>query len=367
MNCELSREKISVTFDVAQTFLGDGKFSSKNALVTIKDKKGFIKTTNGDFGFSGGFSIENVDAEGEFLLPIEKFMSLLKELPQDKFNLNVEETKIIIKGKKFKYSLPKSDTTFVYLDTDKLKNSFTINSQRLSRIFEKVEFCALKDDSRRNLRAVFIKIDLNETDVVATNSHRLAYKLLDTKSNIKTEQAVKILLPLPTIKNITPLLASDTGNVRVEIFDNLVKFVFDNGFEVVSRHIDESFPDYKKVAQLNMNEHEIVIEKSSLVSALKRIQTVSSQNICNFNYEEKRIVINSQKPDEGEGNEEIDIINKGKVVGTIGYNIHYILDVLRVIETDEVVVRINDVAHPIALKEYNGDDKVVYVIMPVRA
>lgn len=367
MNLELSREKIKATYEVSQNFMGDGKFSGSCVKIKVgEDKQGVIQATNGDYGFQGNFAIEKADGVGDFLLPMEKFMNLLKDLPQNKFSLSLTDNKIVIKGKKFKYSLPKNESTFLYLETEGLLNSFSINSQKLSKIFGKVLGFASKDNGDRKLHSVYLNVDLHETDIVSTDGRKMAYKVLDTKANINTKNKSNILLPLPTIKNMIPLLTNDTGTVTVEVYKSLIKFVFENKFEVVSRQIDDAYAPYKKVAHINMNEHEIVVGKNSLASALKRILTVSSNHICDFNFTEKELILSGSLSGEGEGSEEIEIINKSKILGERSYNIYYVLDALKAIETDEVLIRITNIKKPLAFKEYHGDDNIVFVIMPVR-
>lgn len=368
MKLELSRKKVGVTFEIANSFLNDGVLGTKTAMVKVVDNKSaIIKSTNGEIGFTGNIELENADDKGEFLLPMEKFMRLLKDLPFDKFYLVSEKDKNILKGKKFRYKIPIEDTELQYLDTKNIKNSFVVNSKKFGEFLKKVMVAALKDTTKRNLNCVYIEIGKEETNIVATDALRMNYKFLETKNNFSGfKEDVEVLIPLSTVKNILPLLENDSGKVKVELYENLVKFVFENGFEAVSRIIDESYPNYESVAQINMNDYEIILGKSQLFRALKRILAVSDKSICNFSVEDKKLILFNEETS-GQGNEEIEIINKDNIKKELALYIPYIMDVLKVIDTDEIVLRFSDrELSPLAIKEYNGDDNIVYVVMPIR-
>ena len=50
----------------------------------------------------------------------------------------------------------------------------------------------------------------------------------------------------------------------------------------------------------------------------------------------------------------------------IAFNGNYILDVLRVLESEEIVVQLQDNKSSIAVKENENDSNFIYICMPVR-
>src|SRR5208283_4932244 len=148
-----------------------------------------------------------------------------------------------IKGKNFKYSLPVRSSDFGFLKPDTLQNSLKINSKDLCDAFEKVIYAASKELEKRHLMAVYIKMDKDQTDIVSTDSHRLAYKVVDTKSFIQTDKPTDVLIPSMIVQNIIPLLKIYEGECELKIYDNVIQLVFNNGVIVTGRKIDEPYPD----------------------------------------------------------------------------------------------------------------------------
>src|SRR5271157_2401381 len=203
MQIELTAENIKKTFEVAEKFLGNDSIETymNYAFIELNDKKALVVTSDGNHSFSSPFEIDELKRDKEednklkFLLPMRPFMTLLKDLPQNKFTVIVEGQKSIkIKGKNFKYSLPVRSSDFGFLKPDTLQNSLKINSKDLCDAFEKVIYAASKELEKRHLMAVYIKMDKDQTDIVSTDSHRLAYKVVDTKSFIQTDKPTDVLI-----------------------------------------------------------------------------------------------------------------------------------------------------------------------------
>ena len=83
-----------------------------------------------------------------------------------------------------------------------------------------------------------------------------------------------------------------------------------------------------------------------------------------FEIEPGKLILRSSNPEAGEGMDELPVSYEGESL-SVGFNYRYLLDVLSVIESDEVVFSINDQYSP-GLLTSPEDDGSLFVVMPMR-
>lgn len=368
---KLELDKIRTTVDVAAGFASDGKLVSHWAFgyVRTKGNEGTIITTNGDVGFEANFEIKENDKDSEFLIPMDRFKSLVRDFPQGEMNLSINEDKILVKAKKSKYTMPTmsvKDYNFLNMDDKFIK--FSISASKLADALEKMKICTSTDKADiPELRGICISIE-DDADIAGTNRRRVGYYNIG-KDVIVNENKVKkdIIIPETTIGILLPLLKNYSLNVDVLVSDNLAQFIFNNGYKVTTRIIDGKFPDYKKFVSLNMNPYEIVAIKNDLLNALKRCQGILKNNIINFKIKDKTMTISGSESDRGECEENIEINNKDGVEFEANYCLDYFIDGVKLINSDEVVIRLDsDRLKPIGITEYNGNMNYIYAMMGLR-
>jgi len=131
------------------------------------------------------------------------------------------------------------------------------------------------------------------------------------------------------------------------------------------RLLEGEFPDYKKVIPRE-NDKEVVVDRASLLSSLKRVSILSSDKIkgVKFNFSPSRLVLTSSSPDIGDATEELDIEYKGEEV-EIAFNARYMIDMLEAVEEEKVTILLKDSLSPGVLSPL-GSKEYTYVIMPMR-
>lgn len=372
---KLELDKIRTTVDVAAGFASDGKLVSSWAFGYVRTKgnakgnEGTIITTNGDVGFEANFEIKESDKDSEFLIPMDRFKSLVRDFPQGEMNLTISADKILVKAKKSKYTMPTNPVAdYNFLNMDKTFSKFSISASKLADALEKMKICTSSDKADvPELRGICISIE-DDADIAGTNRRRVGYYNIG-KDVISNSDKVKkeIIIPEFAINMLLPLLKNYSLNVDVLVSDKLAQFVFNNGYKVTTRIIDGKFPDYKKFVSLNMNPHEVVIIKNDLLNALKRCQGILKNNTINFKIKDKGLVISGAESDRGECEENIEIINKDGVEFEANYCIDYFIDGIKLINSDEIVIRLDsDRLKPIGITEYNGNMSYIYAMMGLR-
>ena len=156
----------------------------------------------------------------------------------------------------------------------------------------------------------------------------------------------------------------DETTVEVVTTENQIKFTVE-GVEIISRLIEGQFPNYEQVIPKE-SDKKVEVSCSELSAATKRVAILTSEKSNSIRYQIKsgKISISSKTPDMGEAKEEIDASYKGEEI-SIAYNAKYVLDVLKNVGTEQIVIELTQPLSPGILKP-KGDSDYLCVIMPMR-
>jgi DNA polymerase III sliding clamp (beta) subunit (PCNA family) len=369
MEMKLNCDKIKEVFGVAEKFLSDSAMDTFYNYANIEIEKGGkarIHTGDGTYSFAAPFDVEESNGEGnKFLLPMKSFMKLLKDITQPEFNIIVDKSSIKIKGKKFKYNLTVNvSNEYGELKTGIEQNSFKINAKILAQSLQKVLYCAAdpKGDKQLQYASVHINMNSENTDIVTTDTHRLSRATITSKNFIESDKDT-----IKTINNILPIIKNYEGEIEVKIFDNMLQLIFNNGYIITTRKIVEKFPDYSTIANLYLNNNEVVIDKTGLTKALKRISGINEKGIMSMKFDKKEVTLSMAQSEKGDGEEILEVINDNNYDKTICINLNYLIDAISNINSAEVVLRISDDPFKaMGIKEFHGDDNYINILMPTR-
>ncbi len=366
MKIKTNKKEILESLQIAQYFISPGTTLPLLSNILFEAKGGHLNLSATDMDISAKIkcTVEEVKEEGKTTIP-KKIISLIKEFPEADITLDADEKdNIKLQCKKSAYKipgLPAEDFPVLKLEDKKL-DSIKIPQKALKEIIKKISYAALKDSTKRNLNGVFMKFEKNNIEAVATDAHRLAFYKTEIKNEVKTK--FDYIIPLKTINELAKIIEEEDEEIEVNFYDKVIEFKIKN-IEIVTRVIDENYPNYGQVIPKDYN-MTAVINKEELASSVKRAATISSDKskIVLMKFEDNKLFINAQAQDEGEAFEEIDIKYDGEPV-EVSYNAVYMMDVLKVMEGDQVEINLISSMNPGIMKE-KGNDKFLYVVMPIR-
>ncbi len=109
------------------------------------------------------------------------------------------------------------------------------------------------------------------------------------------------------------------------------------------------------------------VDAGDLMTVIRRISQVSNPKMpcVKLEIEGNRMKVSADSPHIGDGCEEMDIEKDGHDVA-IAVDARYLMDVLRVIDTQETLIGINGDVKPIVIRPSSEDGAHLCVLMPVR-
>ncbi len=336
-----------------------------NILIKAEGKKLYFSSTNLEIAIS--CSIEaDVRSEGSITVPAKLIGSYVSLLTDEKVELGVSE------GLCLSVNSSSSSTKIKCISSDEFPlipkiekgQEIILSVNDLHESLTEVVFAASLNTSRPVLSGVFLFSSDNNLKLVATDSYRLAEKVVVTIK--KPTEPVSCIIPARTMLELAKIISKAQGKeVKINISKNQVLFTVD-GVELISRLIEGKFPDYDKIIpKEHKTKIEVSVEDLSLV--LKRVSLFARENNNSIKLSatnDGKLTISSEETKVGEEKAEVSIHMDGEN-NKISLNAQYLLDVLTYITDDKVSILINDKTSPAVIKPVKEDD-YVYIIMPLK-
>jgi len=260
--------------------------------------------------------------------------------------------------------LPKED--FPIIDQDNIGSTFTINSKIIFKLIDKTKFAISNEETRYFLNGLYFNVTKDQSNsvltLVGTDGHRLAKFSHIIKDNI--DQVSGVIIPKKTIYELCKLLSEIDKDVNIFISSNKIIFTIGN-IIFISKLIDGSFPDYKRVIPKD-NSNILKINREILLSAVDRVSTVANEKspVIKFKLLQNILNLNTINNDNSTASEDLKINYNGDEI-EIGFNSKYIMDIVNNLEDEEISINLKDNTSPIIAIE-NSNSDLVYVLMPMR-
>ena len=153
----------------------------------------------------------------------------------------------------------------------------------------------------------------------------------------------------------------------IRFTENQISFTLDgegqHGIVLISKLVEGNYPNYKQVIP-NETKERVTLVREELLQALRRaeIMTNDKSNSVKMAFTKNNLAITANTPEVGEGRESIAINYNGPDI-SIAFNPGYLMDPLKVLESDEIFIELNDELSP-GIVRVNGP--FLYVLMPMR-
>ena len=307
--------------------------------------------------------------DGSVAIPAKILIDTLKNLPEQPvtFSIDDENYNIEINSDNGRYKLAGENAT----DFPKVPQvtdgySIDLSSELLSNAISNTIFSTSTDELRPAMTGIFLKLSTSSCTFVSTDGHRLVKYIRSDISGDEVDH--EMILPRKSLNLLKSTLPSDkSSDVKLEFNASNAFFSFDN-VKMVCRLIDERYPDYENVIPLD-NSNNIVIDKSEVLSSLKRISIYANKttNQVKFKISGGEILISAEDLDfSNEANERISCEHDGADI-EIGFNAKFLIEILSNLTSTRVTFKLSEPnkAGLIIPDEMDEDEDITMLVMPV--
>lgn len=333
-----------------------------NVLLTTEDGRLRISSTNLEIGINT-WTAGKVERGGSITCPAKVLANFVNNLPNKKVELEAKNNTLIIKCDNFKAilnCLPADD--FPIIPKIKEPSLIEINNNDFKEALVKVVGAASLSESRPEISGIFLKFEKRELRLAATDSFRLAEKIV-SDPNRKSEEIKALIVPQRTIQEVIRILGEKSGETKVCLGDGQI--LFDGGeVQVISRLIDGQYPDYQQIIPREFSS-QALIDRNDLLSVIRAAAVFSNKNNnIRFYLNDNELEVLAQDVDLGENKSQIKAQVKGKKI-EVNFNYRYLLDGLANINTKQVFLGLISDSNPAVLKPV-GDESYIYLVMPIK-
>lgn len=255
---------------------------------------------------------------------------------------------------------------FPAIPKDTLPINFEINKDELKTLIDRTQFSAGVKEDRDYLNGLYVHSDAPVLRFVATDGHRLACaeSPLPKGAEKITKKLGGVIIPNKSVLEIRKLLDdASTENVSIALSENKVRISFEN-VTLTSKLIDGTFPDYERV--IPNNDKILEVNTKELLTAIDHISVITENPPCiHLITDTNRIIITATNTELGNATTQINAKYDNESID-IGYNFHYLLDILTQIKGDEVRFSLSNSPAATVIND-TSDNSAIYVLMPMRA
>lgn len=312
-------------------------------------------------------TITTGSAEGEdtaITVGARKLQDILRALPDTDLSLALEDRRLNIKAGRGRYqlqTLPAEDYPLMTPpsgDAGRLSIPQKVFKQQLAL----VTYSMAQQDIRYYLNGLLLIADGTRLILVATDGHRLAY--VDSELETAVSTRCEVILPRKTILELARQVGDVDDPIDIILSGNQAVFRF-GSIELVTKLIDGKFPDYQRVIPSDYTGC-VALERVPLLTALQRAAILTNEKLHGVRMvlDNGMLSIGSSNTEQEEAQEEIEIDFSGERLD-IGFNVHYLLDVLNNVSSDTIEWRFRD-SNSSVLITLPGNTHFKYVVMPMR-
>ena len=247
-------------------------------------------------------------------------------------------------------------------DTD---HSFQIRAAHLKDLIRRTAFAISKDESRPIFTGGLIQIGNDKIAFTATNTHRLAHATLP--SDDVTDYA-EFTIPAESLNALANQLdTKDIANLVTLVWNDRTCTARFNNYVMTSRLIEGTYPPIDRIFPKSTATN-VEVEVAQLKRALEFVALMAkedSYNTVKLGIADGGIKIFATSGDVGT----VENFVQANVTGdelNIAFNVNYILDVLKVVDSNKIHIGFNDRYDPAKFTE-EGNSNYVYIVTPVRA
>ncbi len=308
--------------------------------------------------------LTEVSEIGSIVIGGKYIVEIIRKLPNTDISFEViDGFKLIISTENTEFNLNGiNPNEFPNLDLDETKEPIVIKNSVFKDIINQTVIATSQNETRPLLTGINFLITGNKLEVLATDSYRLARKVVEIDHNIEND--INIIIPGKNLLELTKMLDEDDGTLELHLFSNKVLFKYKKTV-FLSRLLSGTYPTTSNIIPNDFNT-ELECSFNDLFNMIDRASLLTSdreKNTIKLSLNKKELMISSNSPEIGKVEEKIEV-DSDKVI-SISFSSKFMLDAIKSFNSEKIVLCMNNDSSPIVIKN-NDDDSLVQLVLPIK-
>lgn len=316
----------------------------------------------------GNKQIVKVERSGSVVLPAKFFVEIIKKLPSQEIEMEVQE------GFQTLIRSGSTDIQIVGLDPEEYPilpaieedQMISMPGDLLKNMIKGTAFSISSNETSPILTGVLWNLSEGVFKFVATDRHRLASRAI-ALNHPEDVRFSNVVISGKTLNELSKIIPDQNTVVDIVVADNQVLFKIDRVL-FYSRILDGTYPDTSKIIPTTYKT-ELVLDTKQLSESIDRAYLLSREEKTNIvrlqTMEDGTIEISSSSSELGKVTEQIAVSQFSGDPLKISFNSKYMLDVLKVVESEQLHIGFTGAMSPIIIKPMD-DSQSLYLILPYR-
>jgi DNA polymerase-3 subunit beta len=361
-------------------------------LSSVDESNVVFKATDLDL-FIESMASASVAIPGAIALPGKKLLEVVSKLPEDlvSFRVNKETQETSIQCGRTKISLSSMMAEDFPVMNEVEGSAISVPADLLKTAIGQTSFSAATFDTSSVIGGVYMSINDGEFECVATDGNRLAYRrdLLtvssvssgQSDSNEETKSAkkksvatlekpisMKAIIPARACSEVLSISARSNeagskSDIRISMGNGVISFQTEVS-KLTTRLISGEYPAFKELFPTECK-YMATFDRQELISTLDRVAVMADEkkHLIRLHFEGEAMQITANTPDFGKAEDEAPMKFEGQVLDMV-VNVRYFLEVLKAVNSSEIVTEMNGSLQPMIVKEKDKEN-YKYLLMPV--
>lgn len=338
-----------------------------NVYIEAEDNSIILKAHDHKLGAEIKIEADVVDRD-KILVNANLLYDFVRKLPTGDVHFETNQSGyLIIKSANAEIKLVTTDgASFPQLTRLQVSERLELSSLVLKDMLKLTIFAASLDEKLVHMNSTLLEVDEDKVTMVSCELQRIAVKEQQIKNNLSEAYKRKYLIPLRASNELYRILQQVEDNVIVGInlSEKMIEFCIEDKV-LSSQLMDKSYIEYRKILPTTA-ETKIRINKKQLHDAIDRaslLVKMKDENSIIFSIRDNVLSVQVNVA-VGNFREDIPIKLEGKDLD-IGFNPKYIMDVLKVMDSEEIYAEFNTAIRPAIIKSVN-DDGYTYLVLPLK-
>jgi len=329
-------------------------------------------------GIQTSFSATVLEA-GDFTLPAKLLNDIVSRLPDGELTLEVaqgensEESGIAtLTASTGRYEM-RGIEAGDFPELPKVEDGMTLHLpvEAIASGLKGALFATSPDETKQVLTGVHLSLLTDRLEFAATDGHRLAVVCTNNPEDIKelnAEEPLELTIPARALRELEKILFMLQSEGVIALHFDTTQIVFQGGeHKLTTRTLEGQYPNYRQLIPRQFL-RTVTIDRKLLMTSVERIAVMADQknNIVKFHLDSDNqlLSLSVEAADVGSGCESISAQISGEDL-EIGFNVKYLLEGLKALQSTEVQIQLNNNLSPVIITPLGGN-QMTYLIMPVQ-
>lgn len=298
--------------------------------------------------------------EGSIVIKSNIIGNIVKKMPNDIITLTASDEMVNIQSQNSVFDIAcQSSMDYPPLPDVENEPILVIENEDLILAIRETVFATSNDETRLALTGILFEFNKENINFVGLDGYRLAMKKYEYSSN----EEISVIVPKRAFNELIKIL--DDKTTEIILIKGHIAFI-NGSTKMYSRLIDKKYIDYNKIIGGDY-QTSVRVNRNDMINSLDRallLTTGASASLTKLTFEDGEISINSNS-EYGRLDEKLFGKQEGPNI-QIAFNTRYLLDGLKVMEDDEVLLHLNTALSPMTIYPVHDTDNYLYLVLPVR-